>query len=152
MKFLLGRDMKKEGMKNILILAGIFILDRITKYVLFDKCLGIFCIRTEFNTGASFGILPGLIPLFIVAASMILVLMGYFYNKVDSRTKLAFVFIAAGTLGNLIDRVFLGGVIDLFAIWRSSSFNIADISNLIGGIILIFIIFSSGRTKGKKKH
>ena len=139
--------MKKESIRNLLILIGIFLLDRLTKYILFDKCLGIFCIRTEFNTGASFGIFPGFVPLFIIVASMVLILMGYFYNKVDSRTKLAFVLIGAGTLGNLIDRIFLGGVIDLFAVWRSSSFNLADLSNLAGGILLLYIIFSNDKKK-----
>ena len=132
------------------IFLGIIVLDIITKYALSEGCIWKFCVSRTFNTGASFGIFDGMTSLFIVVATMVLVLMAYFYGKSNARIKLAFVFIGAGTLGNLVNRIFLGGVIDLFRIWDSSSFNLADISNLIGGIILLFIVFSDGR-KGQKK-
>ena len=142
--------MKKESFINLMILLGILALDRLAKYVLVDSCFGIFCIKTAFNNGASFGILPGTTPFLIVVASFVLVLMAYFYSKVDGKTKLAFTLIGAGTLGNLADRIFFGGVIDLFSILNSSSFNVADMSNLAGGIILLYVIFGSKKKSLKK--
>jgi len=139
--------MKKENVKYLLLFLGILALDIVTKYALAEGCFWKFCVSRAFNTGASFGILEGMTPLFIVVAAMVLVLIAYFYEKVNSRIRLAFVFIGAGTLGNLLNRVFLGGVLDVFRIWGSSSFNVADVSNLIGGIILLFIVFFDGKSK-----
>lgn len=139
--------MKKENMRHLLLFLGIVILDIVTKYTLMEGCIWKFCVSRAFNTGASFGIFDGMISLFIVVATGVLVLMIYFYDRVNSRIKLAFVFIGAGTLGNLLNRIFLGGVLDLFRIWNSSSFNLADISNLIGGIILLFIVFFDGKSR-----
>ena len=142
--------MKKESLANIMILFGIVSADRIAKYYLNDGCLGVFCIKKAFNTGASFGIFLGLTPLFIAAAIAVLALMAFYYRKVGKTLRLSFAFIGAGTLGNLIDRIFLGGVIDLFSILHSSSFNIADLSNLVGGIILIYALFGKRKKACKK--
>ena len=142
--------MKKESVVHILLFLGIVALDFITKYTLVERCIWKFCIDRAFNTGASFGILDGMTSLFIVVAAMVLVIMACFYGKANAKIKLAFVFIGAGTLGNLINRAYLGGVVDLFRIWNSSSFNVADISNIIGGIILLSIVFFDGK-HGQKK-
>ncbi|MBU2523084.1 MAG: signal peptidase II [Nanoarchaeota archaeon] len=142
--------MKRESAVHLLLFLGIVILDLATKYTLSEGCLWKFCVSRAFNTGASFGIFDGMTSLFIVVAAMVLVVMAYLYEKSNARIKLAFVFIGAGTIGNLINRVFLGGVIDLFRIFNSSSFNLADLSNLIGGIILLFIVFFDGKQEQKK--
>ena len=142
--------MKKGSTIHLLLFLGILASDLITKYALTEGCIWKFCVSRAFNTGASFGIFDGMTSLFIVVASMVLVVMAYFYGKSNARIILAFVFIGAGTLGNLINRVSLGGVVDLFRIWNSSSFNVADISNLIGGIILLFIVFFNGKRWQKK--
>ena len=139
--------MKKENLKYLGLFLGIVILDIVTKYTLAEGCVWKFCVSRAFNTGASFGIFDGMTSLFIIVAAMVLVLMAYFYDRVSSRVKLAFVFIGAGTFGNLINRIFLGGVLDLFRIWNSSSFNLADISNLVGGIILLFVVFFDGKKR-----
>jgi signal peptidase II len=139
--------MKKENICNLLIFLGVFFLDRLAKILLNEGCLGIFCIRTVLNEGASFGILMGMLPLFIVVSSAVLVLIVHFYDRVNSRIRLAFAFLAAGTLGNLLDRIFFGGVIDKFAIWQSSSFNVADLSNVIGGAIIIYALFYDGKSR-----
>jgi len=142
--------MKKEGIIHILAVLGIVFLDLFTKYTLNEGCFGMLCISRAFNTGASFGILEGMTSLFIIVASMVLVLMAYFYKNMTLKVKWAFVFIGAGTIGNLINRIMLGGVLDVFRIWESSSFNLADISNLIGGIILLFVVFFEGKRDQKK--
>lgn len=135
--------MKKQSkwLNHFLIFIAIVIADRITKYFLYDGCLGMFCIKKALNSGASFGILNGIIPLFIITAAIVLVLIAVFYKKVDEKTKLALALIAAGTFSNMIDRMAFNGVIDLFSIFNSSAFNIADISNVAGGILLLISIF-----------
>ena len=140
--------MKREGIVNLLILLGVVLLDRITKYYLQDGCLGIFCIKRAFNTGASFGIFPGMTIMLVVIAIVVLVLMAFYYERIGRALRLSFVLIGAGTIGNLVDRLFFGGVIDLFRIWNSSSFNMADLSNLAGGIILVYFLIK----KDKKPH
>lgn len=135
---------KKAKSKKIwmhaLMFSAILVLDRIFKYSLIDGCLGILCIRRAFNDGASFGILRGMVPLFIIVAALVLVLIFFFYKTADGRTKLALVFIASGTMANLIDRIFYNGVIDLFSVLGSSSFNLADMSNALGGILLVLAL------------
>lgn len=56
-------------------------------------------------------------------------------------TTLALIF--GGTLGNLIDRIRLGHVIDFISIWKFPVFNIADIAITCGIAMLIFGIYKT---------
>jgi len=63
--------------------------------------------------------------------------------KFDDKTKLGFSLILAGGIGNLIDRIFRGYVIDYIDISKIFSypvFNFADICIVIGVILVIIII------------
>lgn len=68
------------------------------------------------NRGASLGFLEGEIVLFIIITILALGLFGYLFKDVDFKSKkiysLSITFFIAGTLGNFIDRLFLGHVID----------------------------------------
>ncbi len=126
-----------------LLFASIAFIDRMSKIFLQDGCFSIFCISKTFNTGAAFGILPGMTELFIAVASVVLVVIFFTVPKVNKPIQIAMVLIAGGTLANLLDRIFFGYVIDIFRIAGSSTFNLADLSNCIGGIILIYQLVKS---------
>jgi signal peptidase II len=96
------------------------------------------------NTGVGFGLLKGLpwIPILV----SIIVIGGIIYysrklNNKDSVQQYLLAFILGGTIGNLIDRVAFGFVIDFldFRIWPI--FNFADMFLSIGVIGLIIVLW-----------
>ena len=123
---------KKFDHLFLIILAAIIIAaDRLTK--LLAK-------NAEMNTGAAFGILPGFNWLFIIIAFAILALFLFFYKKSSKLVQLALILILAGTISNTLDRILFGHVIDFIRIpfiQNSSAFNLADISNITGALILL---------------
>lgn len=99
------------------------------------------------NFGASFGLLEGQQFLFFIITLIALSIFGYFFSKSDWKTKfvytLSFVFLISGTMGNAIDRVLYGYVIDyiqvpLLPFVGNTYFNLAD-ALLNIGIVLLFI-------------
>ena len=92
------------------------------------------------NRGAAFGILKGQVFFFILIALFVLVLIFLNFKTNRHKQSLLYLFslslIFAGGMGNLIDRIFFGYVIDFidFRIWPV--FNIADSAITIGAIIL----------------
>lgn len=123
------------------IITAVFILDRLTKLYLEDGCFWKLCIRNEINTGAAFGILPGQTLLLVLVALLVLVVIAIYYRQSDKLTRIGMAFIAAGTIANLFDRLFYGYVLDVFAVFGSSSFNVADLSNLMGALVLVYSLF-----------
>ncbi len=92
------------------------------------------------NRGAAFGILKNQAPLFIFV-SICAVILIYFALRNNKHKKYSFynislAFILAGALGNLIDRLRFGYVVDFldFRIWPV--FNIADSAITIAAIML----------------
>jgi len=131
----------------LLIAALVFILDRILKMLTAECCLWFFCIKQSFNKGAAFGILPGMTWLFVAAGIVVFALVAFFYlkikNKKQKNLKFSLALIAAGTLGNLIDRLFYGYVIDMLSFTfmpRWHGFNVADAANIIGALLLLIYL------------
>jgi signal peptidase II len=110
------------------------------------------------NKGAAFGILaqadPAFrVPFFIVVPLIALGTIGYVFRKLeDNNIKLsvAFSLVIAGAVGNLIDRVVLGYVIDFLDFhWRWGyhfpAFNVADSAICIGvGLLMLDITGKEG--------
>ena len=142
---------KDKRSKNLLLLVIplIFILDRFIKLAAKDSCLGSFCIQRAVNDGAAFGIFSGQTTFLVIVSVLVLFLIISIYKKSTNDVKFALVFIAAGTISNLYDRVIYGYVIDVLSIFGSSSFNIADLSNVIGALILIKVLVIDGLKKRK---
>jgi signal peptidase II len=102
---------------------------------------GIFHITYIQNPYSAFGLLKFHNIIFIVIALLvILVLIFFLRNKIAEKSRLvffAFIFILGGSLGNMIDRLRVGSVIDFldFRIWPI--FNIADSAINIGLLLLL---------------
>lgn len=97
------------------------------------------------NTGAAFSILTGQRLLLILIAVIILTLIFNYVrkNKVEGKVeKIAFSLIIGGSLGNLIDRIVRGFVVDFldFKIfgYNFPIFNLAD-TFIVIGVLLLFI-------------
>ena len=96
------------------------------------------------NPGAAFGLLKGHTTLFIVMAMVTGVVIFLYFQLTaadEHAVQLALVLILSGAVGNLVDRVFLGYVVDFLAVhhnsWRWPVFNIADMMIDIGVALII---------------
>jgi signal peptidase II len=104
----------------------------------------IFSLTYVKNTGVSFGLFKGFNWFFIITSIVALIFFIYIYLK-KHKYPIQIAMIAAGITGNLIDRLFLGSVVDFldFKIWPI--FNIADSAISIGIIGLIIAVMRSGK-------
>ena len=104
------------------------------------------------NKGAAFGFLAETssrfrTPFFILVSVAAIILITVFYLKTEGNTwfHLGLLFVLGGALGNLIDRVRLGVVVDfLYFHWYQyywPAFNIADSAICVGVGILIIDMF-----------
>ena len=94
------------------------------------------------NRGAAFGLFSGLWPLLTLASVAILtgVLVQFF--RTPSPSPVAIVSVGAivgGALGNLVDRVRLGYVVDFVAIGPWPNFNVADSAITLGVVGLVWV-------------
>ena len=129
----------KAGLIAIVLIA----IDQLVKVLLVGKkyLIGSYGIEYVENHGAAFGILQGWRWALIIASVLVLIFIAFLYFKEKNKIeKAAFVLIFAGTLGNLIDRVMLGYVRDFIAIGSWPNFNIADSLNVVGALILVYVL------------
>ena len=102
------------------------------------------------NKGVAFSMLSGHNILIIVVSVILLIVLINMYNKEiksENKTKykqVIFGILFGGIMGNLIDRIFKGKVIDYISIefnkYYFPIFNFADIAITIGVILLIILI------------
>ncbi len=105
------------------------------------------------NTGASFGMLPGK-NFFLVIVAVIMGAALLIWRKDLAPWKGGDVligFILGGVLGNLIDRLWLGGVTDFLKVGPWPAFNVADSTLTLGIIGLICITLLNERKMPKSK-
>ncbi len=149
---------------RLLVLAGlVVVLDQITKAAIWEYVPlyhsinvipGFFDVTHVHNPGGAFGILAesskGLRQFFFLAVTSVAVVMIFlFYRTIPpSHPWLLFglALIFGGALGNLIDRVRLGKVVDFLKFYIGQyqwpSFNVADSAVTIGvGIFILHMVF-----------
>lgn len=149
-------------MLYILIVAGLVIIDQWSKYltVTYLKPIGsiplipnVFHLTYGQNTGAAFSILQGKQTFLIILTSIVIaVLILYLirnYKKGSKLLNLSIAFIIGGALGNLIDRVRLNYVVDLFdfTLINYPVFNSADIFVVLGTLALAYSVLSSDKAR-----
>lgn len=140
-------------MKKKKVILSIFFLsiDILTKYLVDIKfnlletrqiISNFFSITKVYNYGASWNILSGFRWLLIIVSIIVLIILFYYENKfkINKRNILAFSLLYSGIIGNLLDRIFNGYVIDfldfiLFG-YDYPVFNFADICIVLGIILL----------------
>jgi signal peptidase II len=112
---------------------------------------GFFDISYVRNMGAAFGMLskaePGFRePFFLIVPVLILAFMSYLFHKLPANLKIpaiAYALVIGGAVGNLIDRIRFGFVVDFITLhWQNTyyypSFNVADAAICVGVALLIF--------------
>ena len=137
--------MKKMYIVSLLVV----ILDRITKIVVenlldgkvVDVIKNFFYLTFVKNEGAAFSILENRVFFLAILGVLALVALIYFITKYN-KNNIGYFFLIGGLIGNLIDRIFLGYVIDFIGInifsYSFPIFNIADIFIVLGAIFIIF--------------
>ncbi|SCX86777.1 signal peptidase II [Alkaliphilus peptidifermentans] len=145
----------------ILILI-VIALDQITKYWAINSLQyigeipiiqNVFHLTYVENIGAAFGILPNQRLFFIIAkliAVIGLLIFLYKNKEMHSILRIGILFIIAGAVGNLIDRVRFGYVVDFFDFRIWPVFNIADMSIILGAILVSYIILRYDSIKPKE--
>lgn len=129
----------------------VFILDRITKYLIlqshFEKIelLPILNLVKAWNKGIAFGIFHSaseIVSLFLfLIIPIFLILLLIFAKKSDNTNKFLFGILFGGGLGNWVDRLTFGAVLDFIDLHLGNfhwpAFNVADLGLTIGLIILL---------------
>lgn len=123
---------------------------------------GFFNLTYLTNTGAAFGILAGQpsawrLAFFIGVAVVALVAIGFLYRRLREDSvwyEIALALVAGGALGNLIDRVRLGSVVDFLDVYIDvhhwPAFNVADSAITVGvTIFLVMNLFFENKPAGR---
>ena len=135
----------------------IALIDQFTKYLMFynkklfiNKDFLLFKLDFVKNYGAAFNIFSGsriFLSLISILFSILLIYLIFRKNTLNSIDLYSYSFILGGTIGNGIDRIYRGFVVDFINlnIINFPVFNIADISINIGFIFLLYNIFKNNR-------
>jgi signal peptidase II len=138
----------------LLIISSILVLDRLTK-AFFTHMLspgnsiavikGFFSFTLVYNRGAAFGMLKDQLPFFILTSVAAILFIIFHLKKSTALEKTALALVLAGAVGNLIDRVFLGYVIDFIDVhiehvFYWPVFNVADSAITIGACMLGWLL------------
>lgn len=150
----------------LLIGVPIVVADQLTKMLVRDALLlhdsitlipGLLDLTHVRNTGAAFGILNSVDfafkPLLMMVVALgALVAIGAYAVKLGTHERIArtgLALILGGAIGNLIDRVVHGYVLDFVDVYYRDvhfwAFNVADAAITIGAILVLFEVLSSGQ-------
>ena len=146
---------KKIKTKLYFLSISIFIIliDQFTKYIMFynykffvNKDFILFRLDFVKNYGAAFNILSGsriFLSIISIVFSILLIYIILKKNNLNSLDLYSYTFILGGTVGNGMDRILRGFVIDFINLnfINFPVFNIADISINIGFVFLIYSFF-----------
>lgn len=144
--------------------ALVFVLDQATKYY-FEGSLNLyqqiviipdyFSWTLAYNTGAAFSFLAGesgwqrwLFALIAIVVSIVLVIWLKRLKPNETWLAVALALVLGGALGNLLDRILFGHVIDFILVhwqnrWYFPAFNLADSAITVGAIMLALDMFNS---------
>ena len=133
----------------------VIIIDQATKYWIQSRMAygesspvirEVFHITYILNPGAAFGILENKTWFFIAVALILLVGVAYLYPRLPANqpiVKLGAGLLVGGAIGNLIDRVRIGYVVDFFDFRIWPIFNVADIAICVGVGLIIWSILKT---------
>tara|TARA_B100001029_G_C14987749_1_gene410058 strand:+ start:471 stop:932 length:462 start_codon:yes stop_codon:yes gene_type:complete len=141
----------------IIITSIVILSDQITKHIINDnytslinRDLLIFSLDYVKNYGAAFNLFSGSRIFLSILSFLITIVLLYIilYRKdIKNIDLLSYSFILGGTVGNGLDRIFKGYVIDFINLnfIKFPVFNISDISINIGLILIIYSLIKNKR-------
>jgi signal peptidase II len=153
---------------HVWVVVAVVLLDQAVKAAvrprlgLFDSVSvipGFFSLTRVHNTGAAFGLMNAVdipfktVMMALVQTTALVGLAIYAATLAPGQrlTRVGLSFVIGGALGNLIDRVFAGYVLDFFDFywggWHFWAFNIADASITIGVALMVLDLLGAGHTR-----
>ena len=154
---------------TVLLIIASVVLDQVSKYLVvanmelgqsIDVIPGMFRFTYIHNYGAAFGSMANARWIFMIFSTLAIVaiLVFIFWKKPQSKLLLsALILVAGGGIGNMIDRIWLGYVIDFIdfcafpKLWMWV-FNVADACVCVGaGILLLWMILDIIKDEKAKK-
>lgn len=156
--------MKKKYIKIIIVILSLVLFDQVVKHLVINylDSSSIVIIKNflEFvfvkNTGAAFGMFNNsTFFLTIVTIFFIIFLIKEIKNNFDNKKMLvALILIVSGSIGNLIDRIFLKYVVDFISFklynYQMPVFNIADMLITFGVCIYIYCLLKEDKNERNK--
>jgi len=136
-----------------------WILSKLSLHQSFPVVSGFFDITHVRNPGAAFGFLAGASPMFrygffiAVTVAAILFILHYLRTTKSGEIPLvlSLALILAGAVGNLIDRLRFGEVVDFLDVYVGSyhwpAFNVADAAISTGAVLLTLILLRRSKEK-----
>lgn len=136
-----------------ILVAFMVIFDQLSKYYIQSSMtLGesipilpnIFHITYILNPGAAFGLFANQTFFFIVLAVLMIAAVIYFYSAIKREStwmQVGIGLLLGGAIGNLIDRIQIGMVVDFFDFRIWPIFNIADVGIVCGAFIIVITSF-----------
>jgi signal peptidase II len=159
--------MRTRGYSFQLAVAGLIVVaDQLTKllirrdFELYDSTAvipNLFSLTRIHNTGAAFGLLDGvdlpfktaLLAVVSVAALAGLVMFAVSLPEIHRLARVGVALVVGGAAGNLIDRLWLGYVVDFVDVywsgWHFWAFNVADSAITVGMALIILDQIGVGR-------
>lgn len=148
---------KKKLLYMIVIVAILAAIDQITKYLAVYYLTGnpvsviknFMNLDLLYNSGAAFGILKNSRVLFCIITIIFCMALEFVYFKIPDEKKfwilqLDIIVLIAGAVGNLIDRIKMGKVVDFlsfkFGSYYFPTFNLADICVTVSAVLLFFLV------------
>lgn len=157
-------------MLETVIIAVAVLMDRLSKLWAMNSLVnmpnmqmtlipGVLDLRYVENTGAAFSMMRGMMWLFIPVTIVIITALSIYLVKNRKRekiyTRIALACVIGGAIGNLIDRILYGYVVDMFepSFMNFAVFNVADIFVTCGtaALVIIILFFSRDVKSGNSK-
>lgn len=97
-------------------------------------------LRLEANSGAAFGILPQASWVLVAVAVLVVIAIPWIWRQAPSTAgQWGFGLVLGGALGNLLDRLIYGRVIDFIDVhFWPGIFNMADSAIVVGACLIVF--------------
>lgn len=152
---------------TLIIIAAVIILDQLTKLAVLqniplhtdvDAIPGLFHFTYVENKGAAFGMLSDHRWVFMAVSGVAIAAFLFYIIKFKPQGKLlicSMAMIIGGGIGNMIDRVLRGSVVDFIEVdfMEFAVFNVADIFVCVGcGLMILDVILSEIREQKMKKE
>ena len=163
--------MKKKYLILLATAAVVVFLDVVTKHYIdsrmalhesFAVISGFLNITYVRNPGAAFSFFadasPAFRSVFFLVVTVLAIILVLFYiarSKSDEEPLMVFALslILSGALGNFIDRVRIGEVIDFIDVhlgaYHWPAFNVADSAITVGAFLMLFVLFKRPKEQGK---
>ena len=136
-----------------LVVGGVLILDQAVKALVQQKMAegmsipilpGAFHLTYILNPGAAFGLFAEQRWLFILVAVLLVTGVAFLFRQLVQQPpmlRLGAALLVGGALGNLLDRIRIGRVVDFFDFRIWPIFNIADIAICVGVGLILLVTF-----------